>query len=84
MLVVGPTGYIGKFVAKELIARGYKVVVFAREKSGVGGKASRDQTIKVRGFTHTCVTNSFHTWFLSHLASIYLVALEGFTNMLPC
>ena len=54
VLVVGPTGYIGKFVAKELIARGYKVVVFAREKSGVGGKASKEQTIKVcvQGFWH--------------------------------
>lgn len=47
VLVVGPTGYIGKYVAKELIARGYNVVLFARENSGVGGKASREQTIKV-------------------------------------
>jgi glutamate dehydrogenase/leucine dehydrogenase len=47
VLVVGPTGYIGRFVVKELMARGYQVVVFAREKSGVGGKASKEQTIKV-------------------------------------
>lgn len=46
VLVVGPTGYIGRFVVKELMARGYQVVVFAREKSGVGGKASKEQTIK--------------------------------------
>ena len=26
VLVVGPTGYIGKFVTKELISRGYKVI----------------------------------------------------------
>jgi divinyl chlorophyllide a 8-vinyl-reductase len=47
VLVVGPTGYIGKFVVKELIKRGYDVVAFAREKSGIGGKASKDDTIRV-------------------------------------
>lgn len=46
VLVVGPTGYIGKFVVKELIARGYQVVAFSREKSGVGGKADADATRK--------------------------------------
>lgn len=44
MLVVGATGYIGKFVVKELIKRGYNVVAFAREKSGVGGKAGMEDT----------------------------------------
>lgn len=38
VLVVGATGYIGKFVVKELVARGYDVVAFARERSGIGGK----------------------------------------------
>lgn len=47
VLVVGPTGYIGRFVVKELIRRGYKVTVFARERSGVKGKNSKEQTIKV-------------------------------------
>ena len=47
VLVAGSTGYIGKYVTKELINRGYNVVAFAREKSGVGGKQSRDQTQKV-------------------------------------
>lgn len=47
VLVVGATGYIGKFVVKELIKRGYNVVAFAREKSGIGGKASMDDTRKV-------------------------------------
>lgn len=46
VLVVGATGYIGKFVVKELIKRGYNVVAFAREKSGIGGKASMDDTRK--------------------------------------
>ena len=47
VLVAGSTGYIGKYVTKELIQRGYNVVAFAREKSGVGGKQSREQTQKV-------------------------------------
>eukprot|EP00475_Leptophrys_vorax_P022670 TRINITY_DN30889_c0_g1_i1.p1 TRINITY_DN30889_c0_g1~~TRINITY_DN30889_c0_g1_i1.p1 ORF type:complete len:415 (-),score=54.12 TRINITY_DN30889_c0_g1_i1:13-1257(-) len=44
VLVVGPTGYIGKFVTKELIKRGYKVTAVSREKSGIGGKASAEET----------------------------------------
>ena len=36
MLVVGPTGYIGRFVTKELIARGYK----ARASRGEGCPAA--------------------------------------------
>ena len=47
VLVVGPTGYIGRFVTKELIQRGYQVVAFAREKSGIGGKSSKDKTTRV-------------------------------------
>jgi len=38
--VVGGTGYIGKFVVKELANRGYDVTAIVREKSGVGGKAA--------------------------------------------
>ena len=61
MLVLGPTGYIGRTVTKELIARGYKarrttdsrrapsltplqVVAFSREKSGIGGKKTKEET----------------------------------------
>eukprot|EP00284_Hemiselmis_tepida_P017697 CAMPEP_0174927636 /NCGR_PEP_ID=MMETSP1355-20121228/19453_1 /TAXON_ID=464990 /ORGANISM="Hemiselmis tepida, Strain CCMP443" /LENGTH=405 /DNA_ID=CAMNT_0016173753 /DNA_START=21 /DNA_END=1238 /DNA_ORIENTATION=+ len=42
VLVAGCTGYIGRFVTKELISRGYNVVAFSREKAGVGGKKSMD------------------------------------------
>jgi len=42
VMVAGCTGYIGRFVTKELISRGYQVVAFSREKSGVGGKKSMD------------------------------------------
>lgn len=45
VLVVGPTGYIGKFVVKELIARGYDVVTFAREQAGIKGKMGKQDTI---------------------------------------
>lgn len=44
VLVVGATGYIGKYVVKELVRRGYNVVAFSRAKSGVGGKQSMDDT----------------------------------------
>ena len=42
VVVFGATGYIGRFVVKELIARGYDVVAFARERSGVGGRQDQD------------------------------------------
>lgn len=44
VLVVGSTGYIGKYVTKELISRGYDVIAVAREKSGIGGKSDMDKT----------------------------------------
>lgn len=46
VLVVGATGYIGKFVVKELVSRGYNVIAFSREKSGVGGKQSMEDVKK--------------------------------------
>ena len=33
-MVFGATGYIGRFVVRELVSRGYQVVAFARERSG--------------------------------------------------
>ena len=36
--VFGATGYIGRFVVKELVERGYQVMAFARESSGIGGR----------------------------------------------
>ncbi|GJP57234.1 hypothetical protein CLOM_g16262 [Closterium sp. NIES-68] len=50
--VVGPTGYIGKFVTRELIKRGYKVTAVARERSGIGGKKSAEETaLELEGAT---------------------------------
>eukprot|EP00873_Tetraselmis_striata_P046049 jgi/Tetstr1/466313/TSEL_010845.t2 len=46
VLVVGATGYIGKFVVRELVSRGYNVVAFSREKSGVKGKSDMEATTK--------------------------------------
>ncbi len=60
VLVVGSTGYIGKFVVKELVKRGYDVVAFAREKSGVGGKASMEDTVKVGACQHRVHAEAFH------------------------
>jgi len=44
VFVVGATGYIGKFVVRELVARGYEVVSFARERSGVGSMTGAGET----------------------------------------
>lgn len=44
VFVVGATGYIGKFVVRELVARGYDVVSFARPRSGVNASTTEEQT----------------------------------------
>ncbi|GAX78735.1 hypothetical protein CEUSTIGMA_g6172.t1 [Chlamydomonas eustigma] len=46
VLVVGPTGYIGKFVVKELINQGYNVVAFSRENAGIKGKMGKSDIAK--------------------------------------
>jgi nucleoside-diphosphate-sugar epimerase len=45
---VGPTGYIGKFVVKELIKQGYNVIAFSRENAGIKGKMGKSEISKVR------------------------------------
>lgn len=42
--MVGATGYIGKFVVRELVSRGYDVVSFARERSGIDAATTADKT----------------------------------------
>lgn len=38
VLIVGSTGYIGRFVVKEMVSRGFDVTAVARSASGIGGK----------------------------------------------
>ncbi|XP_027368668.1 divinyl chlorophyllide a 8-vinyl-reductase, chloroplastic [Abrus precatorius] len=50
VLVVGSTGYIGKFVVKELVKRGFNITAIARERSGIKGSNDKDQTLaQLRG-----------------------------------
>lgn len=44
VFVVGATGYIGRHVVHELVARGHHVVCFARSRAGVGAAASEVDT----------------------------------------
>lgn len=45
VLVVGSTGYIGKIVVKELVSRGFNVIAIARERSGIRGRNSKEDTL---------------------------------------
>ena len=45
VVVFGATGYIGRFVVKELVDRGYQVIAFARERSGIGGRQSSEEVM---------------------------------------
>ncbi|PKA57641.1 Divinyl chlorophyllide a 8-vinyl-reductase, chloroplastic [Apostasia shenzhenica] len=45
VLVVGSTGYIGRFVVKELCRRGFNVIAVSRERSGIRGRNGRDEAL---------------------------------------
>ncbi|XP_057957416.1 divinyl chlorophyllide a 8-vinyl-reductase, chloroplastic [Malania oleifera] len=57
VLVVGSTGYIGKFVVKELVDRGFNVIAVAREKSGIRGRNSREETLDQLKGANVCFSN---------------------------
>ena len=46
VVVFGATGYIGKYVTRELVARGFHVSAVTRGRSGVGGKSDVKSTEK--------------------------------------
>lgn len=43
VFVAGATGYIGRYVARELLSRGYEVVCLVRKHSGVGANTGPEQ-----------------------------------------
>ncbi|XP_073126861.1 divinyl chlorophyllide a 8-vinyl-reductase, chloroplastic [Henckelia pumila] len=57
VLVVGSTGYIGKFVVKELIKRGFNVIAIARERSGTKGKNSKEETLGLLNGANVCFSD---------------------------
>ena len=42
VLVAGATGYIGRFVVRELLSRGYRVIALVRNSPGQGGGPARE------------------------------------------
>ncbi|KAL6344080.1 hypothetical protein AAG906_027853 [Vitis piasezkii] len=61
VVVVGSTGYIGKFVVKELVSRGFNVIAIARERSGIRGRNRKQDTLTE--------LNGANVWF-SDVASL--------------
>lgn len=57
VLIVGSTGYIGKFVVQELVKRGFNVIAVARERSGIKGKNSKDDTLGMLGGAKVCFSD---------------------------
>lgn len=57
ILVVGSTGYIGKFVVKELVSRGFNVIAIARERSGIRGRNDKEETLNQLQGVSVCFSN---------------------------
>ncbi|XP_052190179.1 divinyl chlorophyllide a 8-vinyl-reductase, chloroplastic [Diospyros lotus] len=57
VLVVGSTGYIGKFVVKELVNRGFNVIAVARERSGIRGRNSKEDTLEQLNGSNVCFSD---------------------------
>ncbi|KAL1543131.1 3,8-divinyl protochlorophyllide a 8-vinyl-reductase (NADPH) [Salvia divinorum] len=57
VLVVGSTGYIGNFVVRELVRRGFNVIAVARERSGIKGKNSKDETLGLLSGASACFSD---------------------------
>ncbi|KAI5650679.1 hypothetical protein M9H77_36684 [Catharanthus roseus] len=57
VLVVGATGYIGKFVVTELIKRGFNVIAIARERSGIRGRNSKEDTLGMLNGANVCFSD---------------------------
>lgn len=45
VLVTGATGYIGRFVVRELLRRGHRILAVARPRSGVRGRNSPEDVV---------------------------------------
>ncbi|GMP56761.1 hypothetical protein CsSME_00021119 [Camellia sinensis var. sinensis] len=57
VLVVGSTGYIGNLVVKELVKKGFNVVAIARERSGVGARNSKEDTLEQLKGANVCFSD---------------------------
>ncbi|XP_010921737.2 divinyl chlorophyllide a 8-vinyl-reductase, chloroplastic [Elaeis guineensis] len=57
ILVTGSTGYIGKFVVRELCRRGFNVIAVARERSGIRGRNDKDQTLQQLAGSTVCFSD---------------------------
>lgn len=57
VLVVGSTGYIGKFVVQELVKRGFNVIAVSRERSGIKGKNSKEETLQNLSGANVCFSD---------------------------
>ncbi|XP_010524762.1 PREDICTED: divinyl chlorophyllide a 8-vinyl-reductase, chloroplastic [Tarenaya hassleriana] len=57
VLVVGSTGYIGRFVVNELIKRGFNVIAVARERSGIRGRSDKQETLNQLQGANVCFSD---------------------------
>lgn len=57
VLVVGSTGYIGKFVVEELVSRGFNVIAVARERSGIRGRNDKEETLTQLKGANVCFSD---------------------------
>jgi divinyl chlorophyllide a 8-vinyl-reductase len=76
VLVVGSTGYIGKFVVKELVSRGFNVIAIAREKSGIRGRNSKEESSNQLKGANVCFSDVTHLDFLEKSLDSFGVSVD--------
>ncbi|KAL1548511.1 3,8-divinyl protochlorophyllide a 8-vinyl-reductase (NADPH) [Salvia divinorum] len=76
ILVVGSTGYIGNFVVKELVRRGFNVIAVARERSGIKGKNSKDETLGLLSGANACFSDVTKKFGAAHFVLLSAICVQ--------
>ncbi|KAL6957481.1 3,8-divinyl protochlorophyllide a 8-vinyl-reductase (NADPH) [Sarracenia purpurea var. burkii] len=82
VLVVGSTGYIGKFVVRELVNRGFNVIAVARERSGIRGRNGKEDTLDKLDGANVCFSDVTHLGSLEQSLGNLGVSIDAVVSCL--